>query len=154
MLVSLIMLVGAFGSFGWALGKGAEWGLGTAARNAHARTVAVNVFVMVELFYLFNCRSLTKSMFQLGVFSNRWIWGGVGSMVALQLLFTYAPFMNRFFHSSPIGWDAWWRFLLTAVVVYAIVGLEKWGRRKWADRASVGVIAVADSEIKSEGPKR
>jgi len=154
LLVSLIMLVGAFGSFGWALGKGAEWGLGTAASNAHARTVAVNVFVMVELFYLFNCRSLTKSMFQLGVFSNRWIWGGVGSMVALQLLFTYAPFMNRFFHSSPIGWDAWWRILLTAVVVYAIVGLEKWGRRKWADRASVGVIAVADSEIKSEGPKR
>jgi cation-transporting P-type ATPase F len=47
--------------------------------------VAVNVFVMVELFYLFNCRSLTKSMFQLGVFSNPWIWVGVGSMVALQL---------------------------------------------------------------------
>ena len=62
LLVSLILLVGAFGSFEWALGKGAG--------DAYARTVAVNVFVMAELFYLFNCRSLTKSMFQLGVFSN------------------------------------------------------------------------------------
>jgi cation-transporting ATPase F len=55
-------------------------------------------------------------MFQLGLFSNLWIGVGVGSMILLQLLFTYAPFMNRFFHSAPIGWDAWWRILLTAVV--------------------------------------
>ena len=52
-------------------------------------------------------------------------------MLTLQLLFTYAPFMNRFFHSAPIGWDAWWRILLTAVVAYAIVELEKWAWRKW-----------------------
>ncbi len=143
LLVSLVMLVGAFGSFEWALGKGSG--------DAHARTVAVNVIVMVELFYLFNCRSLTKSIFQIGVFSNRWIWVGVGSMVALQLLFTYAPFMNRFFHTAPIGWDAWWRILLTAVVAYAVVGLEKWGRRKWVDRASGRVIAVAESELKLGG---
>ena len=141
LIVSVIMLIGAFGSFEWALGKGREWGLDETAADAHARTVAVNVFVMVELFYLFNCRSLTRSMFQLGVFSNPWIWFGVGSMVALQLLFTYAPFMNRFFHSAPIGWDAWWRILATAALAYAIVGLEKWGRHRWAGPASAGVAA-------------
>ncbi|QDU29261.1 putative cation-transporting ATPase F [Anatilimnocola aggregata] len=140
LLVSLVILVGAFGSFEWALGKGSG--------DAHARTVAVNVIVMVELFYLFNCRSLTKSMFQLGVFSNLWIWVGVGSMVALQLLFTYAPFMNWFFHSAPIGWDAWWRILLTAVVAHLIVGMEKWIRRKWTDRASVGVIVFTENKAR------
>lgn len=146
LLVSLVMLVGAFGSFEWALGKGSG--------DAYARTVAVNVIVMVELFYLFNCRSLTKSMYQLGISSNPWIWVGVGSMVTCQLLFTYAPFMNRFFHSAPIGWDAWWRILLTAVVAYLIVGLEKWGRRKWADRATGGVIAVVglDRRLRTVSP--
>ena len=124
LLVSLILLVGAFGSFEWALGKGAG--------DAYARTVAVNVFVMAEVFYLFNCRSLSKSMFQLGVFSNPWIWVGVASMVGLQLLFTYAPFMNRMFHSVPIGLDAWWLILLTACVAYGVVGIEKWTRRRWA----------------------
>jgi cation-transporting P-type ATPase F len=142
LIVSTVLLFGAFGSFEWALGKGAEWNLDEAASNAHARTVAVNVFVMVELFYLFNCRSLTKSMFQLGLFSNLWVWGGVGIMIALQLMFTYAPFMNRFFHSAPIGWDAWWRILLTAVVAYAIVGLEKLARRKWSERASARSIVA------------
>ena len=61
LLVSLILLVGAFGS-SLALGKGAS--------DAYAQTVAVNVFVMAEVFYVFNCRSLSKSMFQLGVFWN------------------------------------------------------------------------------------
>jgi Ca2+-transporting ATPase len=136
LIVSFIMLLGAFGSFDWAEGKGVEWGLDQSAIHAHARTVAVNVFVMVDLFYLFNCRSLTKSMFQLGMFSNLWIGIGVGSMVTLQMLFTYAPFMNKFFHSAPIGWDAWWRIMLTAVVAHAIVELEKWVRGWWGCRTT------------------
>jgi len=40
--------------------------------------------------------------------------------------------MNFFFHSEPIGWDAWWRILLTALAVYVIVEVEKWGRRRWS----------------------
>lgn len=154
LIVSVVMLIGAFGSFEWALAKGAELGLDKAVGDAYARTVAVNVFVMVELFYLFNCRSLTKSMFQLGMFSNLWIWVGVGSMAALQVLFTYAPFMNRFFHSAPIGWDAWWRILLTAVAAYGIVGLEKWVRRMRADRASVGVHPMVAADTKPGAPQR
>jgi cation-transporting P-type ATPase F len=125
-IVSLILLAGAFGSFQWSLENGYS--------NAAARTVAVNVFVTVELCYLFNCRSLTKSMFEIGVFSNRWIAVGVSTMILLQLAFTYAPFMNRLFQSAPIGWDAWWRILLTGLVAYSIVGGEKWLRRKWAAR--------------------
>lgn len=131
-IVSLIMLAGAFGSFEWALGKGYS--------DEIARTVSVNVFVMVELFYLFNCRSLTKSMYQVGLFSNRWIGVGVTCMIALQLAYTYLPFMNRVFHSAPIGWDAWWRILLTGVFVYAVVGFEKWVRR-FAGRDRVANLA-------------
>ncbi|MEQ9022334.1 MAG: cation transporting ATPase C-terminal domain-containing protein, partial [Pseudomonadales bacterium] len=128
-IVGFIMLVGAFGSFEWALGQGLS--------DAAARTVAVNVFVMVEIFYLFNCRSLTKSMLALGLFTNRWIVVGVATMMALQLAFTYLPLMNYLFHTAPIGWDAWWRILLTGVGAYVIVGFEKWLRRKWAQRPSV-----------------
>jgi len=131
-IVGFIMLVGAFGSFEWALGQGFS--------DAAARTVAVNVFVMVELFYLFNCRSLTKSMFALGLFTNRWIVAGVATMVTLQLAFTYVPLMNYLFHTAPIGWDAWWRILLTGAAAYVIVGLEKSLRRQWAQRRSVRVV--------------
>jgi len=139
-IVSMILLVGAFGSF--------EWALMHEYSDAAARTVAVNVFVMVELFYLFNCRSLTKSMFALGVFSNRWIGNGVSIMIALQLALTYVPFMNHMFHTAPIGWDAWWRILLTAAAAYAIVGTEKWLRRRSQRRpaAEATNISAASGE--------
>ena len=49
-----------------------EWaqtasGLGDEA----ARTVAVNVFMVVQIFYLFNCRSLRRSLFTYNPFGNR-----------------------------------------------------------------------------------
>ena len=102
-LVGLLLLAGAFGLF--------EWELMTGAPVAEARTVAVNVFVLVELFYLFNCRSLTQSMFRLGFFSNPMLFGGVTIMLILQVMFTYLPAMNLLFHSAPISFGAWGRIL-------------------------------------------
>jgi len=120
-LVSLLMLAGAYGVFLWEEQR-------TDSIEA-ARTAAVNVFVMVELFYLFNCRSLEHTMFHIGVFSNRWIWRGVSAMVGLQLLLTYTPAMNRLFHTAPIDGAAWGLILISGLLVYGAVGVEKWIRR-------------------------
>jgi magnesium-transporting ATPase (P-type) len=117
-LVSTLLLIGAFGLFEW-MEEVAQTSL------EEARTVAVNVFVFGELFYLFNCRSLTKSMFYIGVFSNLAVIGGVLGMTALQLLFTYVPAMNRLFGSAPIGWGVWAAILLFGAIVYVIVEVEK-----------------------------
>ncbi len=121
LLVGLVMLAGAFGLFEWHLHHGAS--------EEVARTVAVNVFVIIEVFYLFNCRSLTKSMFAVGIFSNRWLLFGAAVMLALQLLFTYAPPMNRFFHSAPLPGEAWIGIAGAGLVAHILVGIEKWLRR-------------------------
>jgi Ca2+-transporting ATPase len=97
--------------------------------------MAVNVFVFGEMFYLFNCRSLTQSMFALGVFSNPWLIVGVGVMTVLQLLFTYVPFMNTAFHSAPISGGEWLMILGASSVIWAVIGLEKWLRRRAAANA-------------------
>ena len=99
-----------------------------------ARTIAVNVFVFGELLYLFNCRSLTRSMFAVGLFSNRWLLVGVAIMIVLQLAFTYAPLMNTIFHSAPID-PVWWLSIFgVGVAIYLIVEAEKWLRRSLAPR--------------------
>jgi len=117
LLVALVLLAGCFALFHWEQQRGVS--------VAEARTVAVNLFVMVELFYLFNCRSFTRSMFAIGLFSNPWVIFGSLAMIALQLLFTYLPAMNALFHSAPIGLDAWWRILAIAAFACFIVGAEK-----------------------------
>ena len=116
-LVGTLLLIGAFGLF--------KWELATGASIDKARTVAVNVFVIMELFYLFNCRSLTKSVFQLGFFSNMWVFGGVAVMLLVQIVYTYLPVMNRLFQSAPIDLGAWVRIVAAGIVAFAIVEFEK-----------------------------
>ncbi len=122
-LVSFLMLAGAYGVFLWELDR-------TESILA-ARTAAVNVIVMAELFYLFNCRSLERTMFHVGLFSNPWIWLGVTVMTVLQLLLTYVPAMNRLFHTAPIDGFAWGLVLAAAVTVYVVVEVETWLRLQW-----------------------
>ncbi len=120
--VSLILLAGAFGLF--------EYEIATGAPVEKARTVAVNVFVLVELFYLFNCRSLKKSAFSIGFFSNPILFAGVAIMVILQILFTYLPLMNRLFHSAPLPVSSWFMITALGAAAYLIIEGEKWLRRR------------------------
>ncbi|MGR9106706.1 MAG: cation-transporting P-type ATPase [Gammaproteobacteria bacterium] len=123
-LVGTLLLIGSFGLFEWELIHGESL--------AAARTVAANVFVFGEVFYLFNCRSLQYSMFRVGLVSNLWLIFGVCTMILLQMLFTYSPPMQRLFGSADIGYDEWLLIIGTGIVIYAAVGFEKLLlRRRW-----------------------
>jgi Ca2+-transporting ATPase len=124
LMVSMLLLAGAFGLFQWMLADGRS--------EAVARTVTVNVFVFVQIFYLLNCRSMTQSLFHVGLFSNPWVWLGIAGMTLLQLLYTYTAPMNRLFESSPILATDWIMILAVAVIAFAIVGAEKWLRLQMA----------------------
>lgn len=125
-IVGLIILAGAYGLF--------EWWKRNGASLAEARTIAVNVVIFVEVFYLLNCRSLTQSIFRIGVFSNRWVIAGIMAMVLLQMLFTYAPFMNEIMSTAPIGLEAWGQIMVVSLIGYVIIEIEKWLRRRVATR--------------------
>jgi cation-transporting P-type ATPase F len=116
-LVGLLLLISTFILFHIELRQGSSL--------EQARTVAVNTFVVVELFYLFNCRSLTKSPFALGFFTNLWVMGGAGLMLLIQFVYTYLPVMNRLFQSAPISGRAWLYIACAGLVSSIIVEVEK-----------------------------
>jgi Ca2+-transporting ATPase len=120
-LVSVLILAGAFALFLWETQR-------QGADLAEARTTVVNVVVVVEVFYLLSCRSLTRSAFAIGLFSNLWLIAGIGLAIATQLLFTYAPLMNKLFHSAPITGEAWLGIVAVGVIAFTAVELEKWIR--------------------------
>ena len=143
-LVSLILLVGAFGLYEY------ERSLGSSL--AEARTVATNVFVVVEASYLLNCRSLLGSLSEIGLRSNPWVWAGIAAMAALELAFTYAPPMNDLFGSAPIGALAWIRVLGVDVLAFVIVAIEKRVRRR--DSYRVSVKKRQDNRVPAQEPAR
>jgi len=86
--------------------------------------------VMIEVFCLFSSRSHRRAIWQMSPFSNRWLIAGVTAMLALQLLFTYAPVMNAVFHSVPISLRSWAAVIAVALAAMAAVEVEKGiGRR-------------------------
>lgn len=122
LLVGGMLLIAAFGLY--------EWELRTTGVQEQARTVAVNVFVMVEAFYLFNSRSFTRSPFALGLGTNPWVVAGFGIMVLLQLAFTYVPFMNVLFGSAPIGLLPWLKIIGVSILAFIVIEVEKWLRNR------------------------
>jgi cation-transporting ATPase F len=116
-LVSVIMAAGGF----WIYDHIIEGG----GSVAEARTIVVNVVVFTELFYLFNCRSLTRSPWAIGFLSNRWAVLGSLAMAALQILLTHTPIMNRWFGTAPITGVEWLKVLGVSLFAYAVIEIEK-----------------------------
>lgn len=138
-LVGAFMVVSSLLVFQWQRGQDASIG--------QARTAAAAVVVVVEMFYLLSCRSLDLSPRAVGWFSNPWIFGGLALMAAAQLLFTYAPLMNRLFGTVPLPWNVWPPILAAGMLVYVVVAVEKRRRRTkpartinplWASSAGKG----------------
>nr|MDJ0869850.1 HAD-IC family P-type ATPase [Myxococcota bacterium] len=125
-LISLIIVAGGL----WLFDEQIELSVGTADE---ARTAVVNTIVLVETAYLFSCRSLSRSLFSIGPFTNRLALLGAGTMILLQLLFTYSPVMNGLFHTTPLATETWMRILGVALFSFVAVEVEKWlrfGRRR------------------------
>ena len=98
----------------------------------YARTIAVNMLVAGQAFYLLNCRKIHESTLGKGFFDNRAIFIAMGILVFFQLTFTYAPFMNLFFGTTAISLGSWLFPLLGGLAVFFIVELEKMISRKFS----------------------
>jgi magnesium-transporting ATPase (P-type) len=93
---------------------------------AEAQTTAVTMLALGQLAYLFNCRFLDRSSITPAVLKgNRAIWYSAGSLLALQAVFVYAPFMHSWFGSAPIGLREWGITLGLAIVVFLLVEAAK-----------------------------
>jgi len=117
--VSLILMAGTFSLFLWDMARGAD--------IDHARTVAVNTLVMFEIFYLFNARYLTASIFnRQGFTGNRYVLIAIAVLLVLQMGFTYLAPMQELFGTSELGISAWLHIILVASSVLFLVELEKY----------------------------
>ncbi|MFT3688408.1 cation-transporting P-type ATPase [Paenirhodobacter sp.] len=113
--VSVLFAALSLGLFFWALGQGRD--LET------ARTMVVNLLVVLEIFYLFAVRYLHMTSFTLtGVKGTGPVLGAIAVVVVAQFAFTYLPVMNTLFGSRPLGlWDG---VLIVAIGAGSLVLLE------------------------------
>jgi magnesium-transporting ATPase (P-type) len=95
-LVSLLFAAVSLGVFFGALELGRDL--------ESARTLVVNALVVLQVFYLFNVRYLhMRSLTLRGALGTPPVLWALGAIVAAQLVFTYAPFMQHWFATRAVA---------------------------------------------------
>jgi len=116
--VGLALVAFTLWAFFWMKGQGASDNL--------ARTVAVNAITIGQIFYLLNSRFLLDSSLSItGHRGNKYLPMGIGAVVVLQLLFTYAPPLQAVFGNEAIPLHVWPILIAGGVVFFLVVELEK-----------------------------
>ncbi len=122
-LVSGLLVAACFGLFLWELERGMTL--------EQARTVAVNTLVVGEMVYLFNSRYVYAPVLSWqGLFGNRYVLMVIAVLLPMQLLFSYAGFMQVWFGTGDIDVAAWLRILLCVSLIFLLVEGEKWLLRR------------------------
>ncbi|QCT01066.1 ATPase [Paenibacillus algicola] len=73
----------------------------------YARTMAFVVLAASQLFYAFTKRSATKSIFQIGVFSNKYLVGAVLAGLVLQFISISVPVLAAAFKVQNLSLSDW-----------------------------------------------
>jgi magnesium-transporting ATPase (P-type) len=143
-----ILFVGAalvfytLAAFFWVKAEGASDGM--------ARTAAVNAITLGQAFYLLNSRYLLdSSLSPRAHLGNPYLWYGIGAVIVLQLLFTYAPPFHAIFGNEALPLWVWPWLIGGGILFFLVVELEKLviraspALRRAATQANEGLVATA-----------
>jgi magnesium-transporting ATPase (P-type) len=127
----------------WAFFRAKDQG----ASDDLARTVAVNALVIGQVFYLLSCRyKLDSSLSLRAHLGNPYLPLGIGAVVILQLLFTYAPPLQALFETEAMPLHMWPPLFVGGVLFFLVVEVEKLILRTRA-RSSPGTPALAPTKL-------
>ncbi len=96
-----------------------------------ARTMVVNMLVIAEIFFLFNVRYLhMRSLSFTGLQGTPAVLWAIAIAVVAQLAFTYAPPMQKIFHTHPLSIRDGAVLIAIGVVIFFVLEGEKALMRK------------------------
>lgn len=115
-LLTPIMAAGTIGLFWYSKESG---GLD------YARTVAFTTLAAFQWFQAFNARAAFRSVFSVGLFSNRWVLLGVGTAVLLQIGAVHSPIGQMLFATVGLSVLDWLRIVLVSNSIWVADELFK-----------------------------
>ncbi|MCQ2009786.1 calcium-translocating P-type ATPase, PMCA-type [Sporolactobacillus sp. STSJ-5] len=95
----------------------------------YAETMAFVVLAVSQLFYSLSMRSASKSIFQVGLFSNKYLIGAILLGIVLQFAVISVPFLAAAFHVQMLSLQDWVIVILFALIPLVVNELIKIGMR-------------------------
>ncbi len=110
-----------------------------------AWTISLTTLAVFQWFNAWNCRSESRSVFQMNFFSNKYLLGATAIVMSLQMLAVYNPFFQRFLHTVPLTLSEW---LMAITVATSIIWMEEI-RKFFYRRRNEGLRLFSPSLINS-----
>ena len=126
-LVSVLFSIGIFGQFVWATASGAS--------IEHARTLALNTLVAMEVFYLFSVRYRAAMPLSLQAFRGTpAVLVAVAVVLGLQAILTYTPPMQAVFDTVPLSPLDLAGCVLAGLALFAVLEFDKRAAGWWKQK--------------------
>ena len=90
-----------------------------------AWTISLTLLAVFQWFNAWNCRSESKSLFQMDFFSNKYLLGATAITISLQMLAVYTPFFQRFLHTVPLTLSEWMMIIAVATSIMWVEEIRK-----------------------------
>jgi Ca2+-transporting ATPase len=124
-LVALLIAAGTLGLFLFQYFDDIGRGIAAEIALREAQTMAVTAVTLFQVFYLLQSRSLRESILKIGLFTNPWVYVGIGVLLALQAGFIYLPVMNLLFGTAPLSPTSLLEAGLVAFLIVPVIAMEK-----------------------------
>lgn len=106
------------------------YGINTYDLGPKAQTLAFTTMAMFQVFNSLNCRSRTKSVFELGLFTNKYLIGAIILSVTLQVCAIYLLFFNVLLGTTALSLLDWLLIILISSTVFIGDEIRKFIRKQ------------------------
>lgn len=98
--------------------------------HVKASTVAFALLIIIQMVQAFNARSDRHSVFQLGLFSNKWLLGAIVSSLVLTVIMVEVPFIQGYLHTTSLNPEDWGIIVGSSIIVLVVEEIRKLFVRK------------------------
>jgi P-type Ca2+ transporter type 2C len=98
---------------------------------AYARTMTLITMAMYQWFNAWNCRSATRSLFSIGLWTNTWLIVVMIFVAVLQSVIVYVPFMRYIFKTVPLSGYDWIIIIITTAPIIIMEEIRKMVAYRW-----------------------
>jgi len=111
-----------------------KWALDAGRGMVEAQCLTFLTLIIIQFFKAYNFRSDKKSIFQIGMFKNKWLNLSIISQMLLMLVIIYLPVLQEPFHTFSLSVVDWAIVILLAGSVFPVLEISKavirWQERK------------------------
>ncbi len=105
-----------------------------------AVAMALTAVVCTQIGNVLAHRTERRSIFEVGLFSNRMVWAGIASELVIILMIIYVPFLQQAIGTAPFPLINW-LFLIASIPILLIAEEMRKAVARWIDQRNKDIIS-------------